>query len=780
MDTVAPTVVVIDDSAEVRSLIRTRLRLSGRITVVADGANGTEAIGLAFRHQPSLLLLDMSMPTMDGLDALPGVLAVSPDTRVVVYTGFEEHGLAELARELGATAFIEKSSPIDTLADQLLAALHAEPGHPSRDRSPAVPDPDAFRNPGSDDQHVLDEHVEGFREVFEEAAIGMATMTLSGGIVRANRALGVLMNRTRESLVGTDYATLTGDKGEVLAAALGDINERFHDLVHIEHDVAEAPAPRRVSATLAPVRDSKGQALYVFLQVQDVTAQRAAEDDLRRSEERFRLLVEGVEDYAIFMLDPGGIVVSWNAGAERSKGYRAHEIIGRHFRTFYRPAQQRARHPEFELEAALRDGHYTEEGWRVRKDGSEFWANVLITAVYDDAGRHVGFAKVTRDVTADQESDERLRQSEERFRLLVDAVRDYAIFMLDPQGRVMSWNAGAKRTKGYTAAEVIGQHFRIFYPDDQQDEGHPERELEIALREGRYEEEGWRIRKDGTRFWANVVITAVFNDLGEHIGFAKVTRDTSRQRDTAQDREHAAAALEDANASLESVNTRLRRAAEDQAQFLAVTAHELRTPVSVLGGSANTLARHWAELADDERVGLLNGMVASGERLRHLLDDLLTAARLDANALRLRVAPTPLAEVVSAAAKAVHAGDPDAQVLVETGPDVHVLADRGRLAQAVDNLVGNALRHGEPPVRIEVDAVDDMGMVRVSDSGPGVDPDVRSRLFQRFTTGDEVNGTGLGLYIVRELARAHGGDAVYEPGSDDYPAGSFVVSVPLA
>src|SRR5215207_10599983 len=699
----APTVVVIDDSAEVRSLIRTRLRLSGRLTVVGEGATGTEAIGLAYRLQPSLMLLDMSMPAMDGLDALPGILEVSPETRVVIYTGFEDDGLAQRARELGATAFIEKASPIDELADRLTAALDSEPGHPHI--GPATESDDNADEPWKHraaDQSVLDEHVEGFREVFDEAAIGMATMTLTGGIVRANKALAVLMNRPQDQLVGIDYARLTGGHREVLGPALDDINERSHDLVHIEHDVPGTPGPRTVTATLAPVRDSRGQALYIFLQVQDVTAQRTAEDELRQSEERFRLLVEGIEDYAIFMLDPNGIIVSWNAGAQRTNGYRADEIIGRHFRTFYRRELQLSKHPEFELAAALRDGHYSEEGWRVRKDGSEFWANVLITAVFDDIGRHVGFAKITRDITAGRRVEEALRQSEEKFRLLIEAVTDYAIFMLDQKGNVVSWNNGAQRINGYAANEIVGQHFGIFYPPEQRGRQHPEHELEVALREGHYEEEDWRIRKDGSRFWANVVITAVFNDIGEHIGFAKVTRDTSNQRNVALEREKAAKALEDANVSLETLNAQLTRAAGDQSQFLAVTAHELRTPVAVLGGSADTLARHWLELGDEERGGLLDGMTTSAGRLRRLLEDLLTAAKLDDNALRLRVAPTPLADVVGSAVARVRVSQPDAELLVGPDSEVVVMADRGRLAQALDNLVNNALRHGAPPVRIEM------------------------------------------------------------------------------
>ncbi|WIX75002.1 PAS domain S-box protein [Amycolatopsis carbonis] len=242
------------------------------------------------------------------------------------------------------------------------------------------------------------------------------------------------------------------------------------------------------------------------------------------------LLVRGVLDYAIFMLDPTGRVVSWNAGAERIKGYRAEEIIGQHFSVFYPPEEIAARKPERELETALIDGRLEDEGWRLRKDGTRFWANVVITALFDDAGNHRGFGKVTRDMTERRTAEQALRESEERFRLLVQDVVDYGIFMLDPGGRIVSWNAGAQRIKGYRAEEIIGQHFSVFYPPEEIAARKPERELETALIDGRLEDEGWRLRKDGTRFWANVVITALFDDAGNHRGFGKVTRDMTERR----------------------------------------------------------------------------------------------------------------------------------------------------------------------------------------------------------------------------------------------------------
>jgi PAS domain S-box-containing protein len=637
-----PSIVVVDDSAEVRLLMKTRLRVSGMFQVLGEGADGREAVELARRHRPDLMLLDVSMPGVDGLEALPQVLAVSPATRVVLFSGFEEQGLADKARASGAAAFIEKSTPVEDLVEKLLELAGCEAAevvHHDRPES-AV------------DQGVLDEHLERFRQVFEEAAIGMATMTLTGRLVRANRALAALVRQPADELVGCFYGDLTDGRSEEVLAALEDVRSRPADVVQLEHGLPLPDQGRWVRATLAPVRDSGGRALYLFLQVQDVTAQRQADEELRRSEERFRLLVEAVEDYAIFMLDPNGYIVSWNGGAQRSKLY--------------------------------------------------------------------------------------------------------------------------------TADEIIGQHFRIFYPRELQESRHPEHELEIALRVGHYEEEGWRLRKDGTRFWANVLITAVHNSSGEHVGFAKVTRDTTERRRLEQEREHAVDALAAANAELESLNQRLRQAAEDQSQFLAVTAHELRTPIGVLGGSAETLSRHWKDLTDEERTELFDAMTSSRNRLRRLLADLLTASRLQASALEIHAGPVRVADVVADAVATVQSTEPTADIRYDGPPDVTVRGDRDRLAQAVDNLLTNAMRHGVPPVTVTVVAGEETVEIRVSDEGAGVRPTAQDRLFERFATGRSKGGTGLGLFIVRELARAHGGEAFYEPASVATPSGAFVIRLPRA
>jgi PAS domain S-box-containing protein len=639
MSTALRSIVIADDAADVRGLVRTQLRLSGRFDVLGEGRTGREAVNLCAEHQPDLVLLDVSMPEMDGLEALSRIREVSPGTRVVMYTGFDEAGLAERAQELGAAALIEKSSPISGLADQLASIVTGQP----------LPDRD-FSDDGPASE-VLAEHLERFREVFEEAAIGMATMTLTGRVVRANQALSELVGRPLAALVGRPFVELVPeDDRSAVSETLRRAQEGKGAVVQVEYRVPGGREAKRLLATAAPVRDARGRPLYLFLQAQDVTAQRRAEEELRQSEQRFRLLVEAVQDYAIFMLDPQGHIVSWNRGAQRIKGYKRSEIIGKHFRTFYPKEQQEIRHPENELELAKANGVYEEEGWRIRKDGSRFWASVVITAVYDQEGNHIGFAKVTRDI-------------DERRQMLVTA-------------------------------------------------------------------------------------------------------------------ENSARQLATANADLEAANDRLAQEAADQAQFLAVTAHELRSPIGVLAGSAQLLVSHLDELTEEDRAELSASVTASAERLQRLLRDLLTAARLEARAVRIDMQPLDVADVINRAVYSARAVHPDADIQLGSAPDVWVLGEGDRLTQAVDNLISNAIRHGAPPVTVSAVEDGERVLIRVADAGSGVLPGLQGRLFERFASGTPRGGTGLGLFIVRELARAHGGDARYETDADGHP--TFVIDLPQA
>ncbi len=328
---------------------------------------------------------------------------------------------------------------------------------------------------------------------------------------------------------------------------------------------------------------------------------------------RFELLVQSVTDYAIFMLDLGGQIVSWNAGARRFKGYEAEEIIGEHFSRFYTPQDQAAGIPALALATAEQEGRFEAEGWRVRKDGTHFWANVVIDPIRDPSGQLIGFAKVTRDLSDRRAAQEALRKSEERFRMLVESVTDYAIYMLDPVGTITSWNSGAERAKGYKAEEILGENFARFYTEEDRIAGLPSRALHGAERDGRYESEGWRIRKDGTRFWANAVIDAIRDSTGKLIGFAKVTRDLTERRESQQ-------ALEDARVAIMQAQKM-----DAIGKLTGGVAHDFNNLLAVIVGSLDLARMRLASGGEVER--FLDNAMAAAERGATLTQRMLAFAR---------------------------------------------------------------------------------------------------------------------------------------------------------
>jgi PAS domain S-box-containing protein len=500
----------------------------------------------------------------------------------------------------------------------------------------------------------------------------------------------------------------------------------------------------------------------------------------------FRLLVENVRDYAIFMLDPQGRVMSWNAGARRIKGYSAGEIIGRHFSTFYPAAAVERGHPDYELRVATAEGRFEEEGWRVRKDGSLFWASVVITAIRDEHNVLRGFGKVTRDLTHRRESEERLRQSEERFRLLVENVRDYAIFMLDANGFVLTWNAGAERIKGYTAAEIIGQHFSRFYPPDVVESGWPEHELQVATMQGRFEDEGWRLRKDGSRFWADVTITALRDESGRLRGFAKLTRDLSARRHAESLEAHGVHREEMLEAE-RSARIEAQRAARVKDEFLATLSHELRTPLNAILGWTQLLRSPQARKSVDLGHGL--EVIERNARAQvQLVNDLLDLSRILAGQVRLDVQRVALAEVIAAAVESsqptAHAKSIRLEKILDPRSSI-VSGDPGRLQQVVWNLLTNAIKFTPKGGRVQVtlQRVNSHVEISVSDTGIGIPLTFLPHVFERFTqkdssAGREHGGLGLGLAISKQIVELHGGSITAQSRGEGQGA-SFIVSLPL-
>jgi PAS domain S-box-containing protein len=626
--------VLVDDADDVRAVVGRQLRLSGRFSVVGEGRTGADAVALAARHRPAVMVLDASMPDMDGLEALPGILEASPETKVVMLSGFGGRALETAARALGASDYVEKAAPLRDLPDRILRLLGAVTTS-STGAGPRTAGTGS--GPSTDDEDraadaVLAQHLERFGTVFDQAAIGMATMTLSGTVVRANAALAKIAGLSEGALAGRRYSELADSPAgaDALRRAVDRLGSGQSEMAEIEHPLAGGTGAW-VRSILAVVADPDGRPLYLFAQAEDVTQRRRAQEELRASEERFRLLVESVTDYAIFMLDPGGHITTWNAGAERMKGYRAEQIIGR--------------------------------------------------------------------------------------------------------------------------------HFRVFYPADMQAKKHPEWELEVAVREGRYEEEGWRVRQDGTRFWANVVITALFDHDHKLVGFGKVTRDMTERRRAEEAKERATERLAEAN-------EQLRAAKEEAVNVLDITAHELRSPIAAMTGAADIVAEYWDRLEATERDENIRNLTRSAARARRLLDDLLTASRLDAGSIDFSPEPTAVGPAIEEAIAA--AGFPTGTVDVVGDADLAVLADRTRLVQMVTNLLSNARRYGAPPVSVEIRPAGDNVEVRVCDHGPGVPELLQARLFRKFVRGSgrPDRGTGLGLFIVSEMARRQNGAAWYERSDD--------------
>jgi PAS domain S-box-containing protein len=464
---------------------------------------------------------------------------------------------------------------------------------------------------------------------------------------------------------------------------------------------------------------------------------------LRPGADSFRLLVESVKDYAIFMLDPDGRVTTWNAGAERIKGYTAEQIIGEHFSRFYPADAQQSGWPQRELDIAKREGRFEDEGWRVRRDGSRFWANVVITALRDPEGRLVGFAKVTRELTERRQREEALRETEERFRLLVERVEDYAIFMLDPSGYVESWNVGAERSYGYRAAEIIGRHFATFYGDDDIEQGLPWNDLALARARGRLEREGRRIRNIGECFAANVVLTAVVNDRGILRGFSVITRDLTQTKRIEV---------------LEESDRRMR-------EFLAILSHELRNPLAPIRHAVSILQRLTIDDATIRTVrDVLDNQVL---HLARVVDDLLEVSRILSGTIAIRRDVVSVAGVIHNAVEAVKPLLEERRHALHIAPFDAALQARGdtvRLTQILTNLLNNAAKYTDPGgnIRLAVRRVDGELELTVSDDGTGMTPEAIAHAFEFFTQGDHTlersgGGLGVGLGLVKRLAELHGG-----------------------
>jgi PAS domain S-box-containing protein len=486
------------------------------------------------------------------------------------------------------------------------------------------------------------------------------------------------------------------------------------------------------------------------MQQQDHRPQDAPSDD-----GRYRLLIDSITDYAIYMLDLDGFVTSWNPGAQRFKGYTAAEIVGSHFSRFYVEEERQAGLPDQALRTAAREGRFERECWRVRKDGTRFWAHVVIDPIRTKDGELVGYAKITRDLTERKAAEEALRRSEEQFSLLVQGVTDYAIYMLDRDGHVSNWNAGAQRIKGYAPEEIVGRHFSQFYTPEDRAVGVPERGLRTAATEGRWEHEGWRIRKDGTRFWAHVVIDAIRDNAGEVIGFAKVTRDITERRDAQRALEEAREALYQSQ-KMDAIG-----------QLTGGVAHDFNNLLMAVLGSLELVRKRLPY--DSKITPLIDNAIQGAERGATLTQRMLAFARRQELKLENVDVPSLVAGMEDFLQRSI---GPAIRISARFPADLpQVRTDPAQLETALLNLAVNAR-----------DAMPDGGIITISaqlatltaavgplaagayvrlavtDTGSGMDEQTLARATEPFFTTKGVGkGTGLGLSMVHGLAAQSGG-----------------------
>lgn len=480
--------------------------------------------------------------------------------------------------------------------------------------------------------------------------------------------------------------------------------------------------------------------------------------------EVFRRLVTTVRDYAIFMLTPDGHIASWNVGAERLKGYTAQEAVGQHFSIFYPREAIDTGWPGEELRRALRDGRFEDEGWRLRKDGSTFWANVIISPVHEASGRLIGFSKVTRDLTERRAHELELRNSEHSLRLVVEGVRDHAMFLVRPDGRVQTWNRGAERLLGFKADEIVGQHIGTFYTAEEQAAGKPAADILSARHAGFLASDGWRVRSDGTRLWAQSSLNALAAEDGDVSSFVQIVRDLSDRLRVKE---------------LEDEGQRIH-------QFIAMLSHELRNPLAPVRNAAHILKR---ASQDPDVLRCADMIDRQTTHLTRLVEDLLDVSRISNGKIQLEMQPLDLKTLVEHATDSLR-GVIDMQghrLEVQLPPHpVVVNGDSTRLTQVISNLLSNAGKYTPHGGRLQVilEGAAGMATLRVTDNGIGMSEALMQRAFDPFVQGERGlersgGGLGIGLTLVKTVVELHGGNVTVS-SAGAHKGTQFIVSVPLS
>jgi PAS domain S-box-containing protein len=590
-----------------------------------------------------------------------------------------------------------------------------------------------------------------YRGLLEAAPDAMVVVNPSGKIVLLNVQAERQFGYRRDELVGQKVKSIipegfaerliaddTRTDAEALAQQIGtglELNGR-------RKDGSEFP----IEIMLSPLKSSEG--ILVTAAIRDITVRKEAEKHLAQMEGRYRGLLEAAPD-AMVVVNQSGDIVLLNVQAERQFGYRRDELVGQRVKSII---------PEGFAERLIADGTRTaaealaqqigtglELNGR-RKDGSEFPIEIMLSPLQSAEGILVTAA--IRDITERKQVEDVLRQNEERFRLIVSNVKDYANIMLDTEGLIVSWNQGAERIKGYRAEEIIGQHFSRFYTAEDLRNGVPARELKQATETGRFEGEGWRMRKDGSRFLANIVITALRDEKGRLRGFGKITRDITERRQ--------------AEEALMKTMTELKRSNEELGQFAYVASHDLQEPLRMVASYTQLLAQRYKGQLDSDADEFIGYAVDGCDRMQRLIQDLLSYSRAGTNIGALREISGEKALEESLSNLQVTIKESGAVVTHDSLPAI--MTDDAQLVLLFQNLIGNAIKyHGTESPRVHVSATNNAGhewIFSVRDNGLGIEPQYFKRifiLFQRLHGQKEFEGTGIGLAMCKKIVDRLGG-----------------------
>ncbi len=507
-----------------------------------------------------------------------------------------------------------------------------------------------------------------------------------------------------------------------------------------------------------PVFNDKGAITYIIHQVEDVTSSVQTKKALHDSEECFRLLVNGVEDCAIFMLDPSGNVASWNQGAERIKGYTAAEIIGRHFSCFYLPADVENHKPERDLQRAITDGHYEEESWRIRKDGSRFLAEAVITALTDESGKLRGFSKITRDVTERKRAEEALEKSKENLLALLEVSPD-AMVTVDDRGRIVLVNGQTEKLFGYQRDELLGERVEKLIPQRAR-ETHSQHRANYGTEPrprvmGAASEQS-ALHKDGTEFPVEISLSPTHTSEGFRV--------ISSIRDISE-RKKAQWKIEEQNRELDRRNREVERATEMKSKFLASMSHELRTPLNAIVGFSDLLAEGTPGALNAKQRRFVDHIKQGSAHLLQLINDILDLSKIEAGQLELRSEEFPVQDAIPEVLSIIHplVIAKNIQIDQKVESKLLVKADRVRFKQILYNLLSNAVKFTPNGGRICIESVDswDFVCVSVTDTGVGIRSEDQDLIFDEFRqvegTDSTHKGTGLGLAITKRLVEQQGG-----------------------